>query len=46
MKDNCLLEQVFIKDTDKQIKDIVADVSKAAGAPLSVAAFVRFQLGQ
>jgi elongation factor Ts len=46
MKDNCLLEQVFIKDTDKQIKDIVNEVSKAAGAQLTVAAFVRFQLGQ
>ncbi len=46
MKDNCLLEQTFIKDTDKQIKDIVAEVSKAAGAPLTVAAFVRYQLGQ
>ncbi len=46
MKDNCLLEQAFIKDTDKQIKDIVAEVSKSIGATLTVSAFVRYQLGQ
>jgi len=45
-KDNCLLEQPFIKDPDKQITALVAEVGKAAGAPLTVKRFVRFQLGQ
>ncbi|HEY3379761.1 MAG TPA: translation elongation factor Ts [Armatimonadota bacterium] len=45
-KDNCLVEQQFIKDPDKQVKDLVAEVAKAAGAPLTVKGFVRYQLGQ
>lgn len=45
-KDNCLVEQPFIKDPDKQVKDLVAEVAKAAGAPIAVKRFVRYQLGQ
>lgn len=45
-KENCLLEQSFIKDPDKQVKDIVAEVAKSSGSPLKVARFARFQLGQ
>jgi elongation factor Ts len=45
-KDNCLLEQLFIKDTDKTIKTIVADVAKQVGKELTLVRFVRFQLGQ
>jgi len=45
-KDNCLIEQPFIKDPDKQVKALVTEVSKTAGAELTVARFVRFQLGQ
>ena len=45
-KDNCLLEQPFIKDPDKPVKMLVAEAAKAAGAPLTVVRFVRFQLGQ
>lgn len=45
-KDNCLIEQPFIKDPDKQVKALVAEVAKAAGAELTVKAFVRYQLGQ
>lgn len=45
-KDNCLIEQPFIKDPDKQVKDLVADVSKNLGSALTVKRFIRFQLGQ
>jgi len=45
-KDFCLIEQPFIKDPDKQVKALVAETAKAAGAELTVKCFVRFQLGQ
>jgi elongation factor Ts len=45
-KDNCLVEQPYIKDPDKQVKDLVAEVSKSAGVALTINAFVRYQLGQ
>jgi len=41
-KDNCLIEQAFIKDPDKQVKALVAE----AGAGLTVRRFIRYQLGQ
>ena len=45
-KDNCLTEQPFIKDPDKAVKTLIAETAKAAGAPLTVKRFARFQLGQ
>ncbi|HEY3418875.1 MAG TPA: translation elongation factor Ts [Armatimonadota bacterium] len=45
-KDNCLLEQPYIKDPDKQVKNRVEEEAKQAGAPLAVTRFVRYQLGQ
>jgi len=45
-KENCLVEQPFIKDPDKAVKDLVAEISKQAGATLTVKRFVRYQLGQ
>ncbi len=45
-KENCLVEQQFVKDPDKQVKTLVAEIAKAAGVDLVVARFVRFQLGQ
>ena len=45
-KDTCLLEQPFVKDPDMPVKARVAEVAKAAGVALTVARFVRFQLGQ
>jgi elongation factor Ts len=40
-QENTLLAQGFVKDPDKTVGDLV----KAAGSDVSVAAFVRFQLG-
>jgi elongation factor Ts len=45
-KDNCLVEQPFVKDPDKAVKDLVAAVGKQVGAELTVKRFVRYQLGQ
>jgi len=45
-KDTCLMEQPFIKDADKTIKGLIAEVAKAVGKELTVVRFIRFQLGQ
>jgi elongation factor Ts len=41
-----LLEQTFIKDSGKTIKDFLADASKASGQPVVVKRFQRFHLGE
>jgi elongation factor Ts len=40
-----LLEQTFLRDTTKTVKDHVAEVAKAVGADLKVTRFERFQVG-
>jgi elongation factor Ts len=42
----CLLDQTFIKDPGKTIKDVMADLSKATGKTATVRKFVRFHLGE
>ena len=45
-KDNCLLEQTFIKDPDKSVTDVVnAQISKL-GENIVVRRFVRYQMGE
>ncbi len=44
-KENVLLEQVFIKDNDKSIKDVVSEVISGLGENITVARFQRFELG-
>ena len=41
-----LMEQAFIMDPDKKVKDIVADLSKQTGTDVKLTAFVRFGLGE
>lgn len=41
-----LLEQTFIKDSGKTIKDFLADLSKTTGQPVSIERFQRFHLGE
>lgn len=41
-----LLEQAFVVDPDKRVKEVVAAAAKAAGAPITVVGFVRLQLGE
>lgn len=45
-KDTVLLEQPFVKEPKKSMKQHVADIGKAVGAKIDVVRFVRFQVGQ
>ena len=42
----CLLDQTFVIDGETKVAKAVEAVAKDAGAPVKVAAFVRFQLGE
>jgi elongation factor Ts len=41
-----LLEQAFVVDPEKRVKEVIAAAAKAAGAPITVTGFVRLQLGE
>lgn len=41
-----LLEQVYVVDTDKKVKDVVDELAKEVGAPVEVAGFAKFVLGE
>ena len=45
-QDVCLLEQPFIKDPDKTVKDLLAGLASKVGEDLSIRRFVRFMLGE
>jgi elongation factor Ts len=45
-KDSALLSQLFVMDNKTPVGDVVAAASKEAGAPIKLASFVRFQLGE
>jgi elongation factor Ts len=42
----CLLEQEYIKDPKKKIKDIIKERIAVFGENIEVARFVRYQVGQ
>jgi len=42
----CLLDQVFVIDGETRISKVLEVTGKGAGAPVSIAGFVRFQLGE
>jgi elongation factor Ts len=46
MKEVCLLEQASVLETDQSIDQVRAAAEKAAAAPVKIARFVRFQLGE
>ena len=41
----CLLEQPFVKDQDRSVKDRIAETEKKLGEEITVGEFVRFRLG-
>jgi elongation factor Ts len=43
--DYCLLEQPFVKDDTKTVKEMLAEAAKQAGGQASVKQFVRFEVG-
>jgi elongation factor Ts len=45
-KESTLLDQQFVKDPDRTIKDLIDGFSAKTGEKVSVARFVRFQVGQ
>ena len=45
-KENALLSQLFVMDNKTPVADVVASAAKEAGAAITLAAFVRFQLGE
>lgn len=45
-KENALLSQLFVMDGKTAIADVVAQAAKAAGAPIVLKDYVRFQLGE
>lgn len=44
--ENCLMEQSFVKDPDKTVKDVLMQVSGKLGEAMAVRRFVRFQIGE
>jgi elongation factor Ts len=44
-EEKCLLEQPFIKDESKKVKDIVTEVIAKLGENIKIARFVRYQVG-
>ena len=38
-QDNCLLDQLFVKDDSKKVKEVI-------GSKFAVARFVRFEMGE
>jgi elongation factor Ts len=45
-EDSVLLDQVFVIDGENRVGKIVEAAAKSAGAPIKIAAFVRFALGE
>lgn len=45
-QENCLLEQEFVKESGKSVKEVIKTVSKEAGVDYSVVKMVRYQLGE
>lgn len=46
VKENALLNQLFVIDGKTKISDVVANAGKAAGATITLTDYVRFQLGE
>ena len=44
-QENCLLDQSFIKDSDKSVQDILMETIAMLGENISIARFSRFEVG-
>jgi elongation factor Ts len=42
----CLLEQAFIKDPDRKVRDIINDAVTRMGEKIEVRRFARYHLGE
>jgi len=45
-QDNCLLEQEYINESGKSIKDLIAEFNKSTGDNIEIVAMVRYHLGE
>jgi len=45
-QENCLLEQPFIKDPDKTIKDLITETIATLGENIAVGRYIRFAIGE
>lgn len=45
-EETVLLEQVYVVDGESRVKDVVAKTAKETGAPVKLAGFARFALGE
>jgi elongation factor Ts len=45
-KEICLLEQPFVKDTDKEVRDIVTEKISTIGENINIRRFVRYEKGE
>jgi elongation factor Ts len=45
-QDYCLMEQSYVKDPGKTIKDVITEVIAKTGENISIKRFVRFQIGE
>ncbi len=45
-KDFCLIEQPFVKDQDKTIKQLVKEMSNKLGGNIAIKRFVRYEMGE
>ena len=44
--ENCLLEQVYIKDPDKHVSDLLTETVATLGENISINRFIRFAIGE
>ena len=45
-QESCLLEQTYIKDPDKKIKDLITESIATLGENISISRFTRFAIGE
>lgn len=45
-KDVCLMEQEFVKDSEKTIKDLITEATLKIGEKINIRRFVRYQMGE
>ena len=45
-QESCLMEQVYIKDSDKRVNDIFTETIATLGENISINRFVRFAIGE
>ena len=45
-KENCLVDQIFVKNSDISVSKYVEEIGKKLGGEISIDSFVRFEKGE